>query len=306
MNIVVLGAGAVGGYFGGKLAQKGYPTTFYVRERRYKQLEERGLVVDSVNGSFSLKPTIVKNIEEIENPEVVLVALKNYHLEEALPQMDALVTKGAKVVPLLNGVEHLDLLISRYGLKNVIGGLCYVESTLNAAGDVVQTSPMQDVVIGALDDSQQGIVMELYDMMKSSGIDVVASNEILAEMWKKYIFLTSLSGITSSMRQPIGVATKDPVTAQFLADFVQELYDLAIARDVKLPEDTVEKTLTKLHGLSETMTSSMHRDLEKGLPLELDSLHGFLIKVGEETGVATPCLRAVYALLHPYKNGTNL
>jgi 2-dehydropantoate 2-reductase len=303
LNIVVLGAGAVGGYFGGKLAHQGYPVTFLVREKRFEQLKKRGLRVDSVNGSFEFTPTLARKVEEVESPDVLIVALKNYHMENALPQIEQFVAKGAKVLPLLNGIEHLDLLISKCGKENVLGGLCYIESTLNEEGDVVQTSPMQDLVFGPLVESQANLAKELKEMMEKAQIKVTLSDLIMEEMWKKYIFLTSLSGITSAMRKPIGVPVQDPVTSLFLKDLIKEVYDIARARDIALAEETVENVFSKMSGLSPNMTSSMHRDLEKGLPLELDSLHGYLINVGAEKNIETPCLRAVYALLHPYKNG---
>ncbi len=303
MRIVVQGAGAVGGYFGGKLANKGYDVTFLVRERRYKQLKERGLKVESVNGSFALNPNLVTKAENIENPDVVFIALKAYHLEGAMNDLQTLVQKGAKVIPLLNGVQHLDLLISKFGIENVLGGICYVESTLNEHGDIIQKSKMQDVIIGPLHESQTDIVEKMHTMMEAAEINSIATEMIIEEMWKKYIFLASMSGITTSMKEPIGVATSDPVTAQFLSDLVHEVYQIAVASGAKLPEVTVAKTLDKLHSLPKTMTSSMHRDFEKGLPLELDSLHRFLIQTGKEKGIETPVLQAIYALIHPYKNG---
>lgn len=303
MNIVIFGAGAVGGYFGGRMAEAGFPVTFLVREKRFKQLQQRGLRIQSLNGDFNIEPTLATSPESIDQPDLVIVALKNYHLEGALPALEKLVAKGAKILPLLNGIQHLDVLIDKFGKENVLGGACYIESTLNEDGDVVHTSPMQDIVYGYISDGPINFLDSLEDIMTKSGINVKKSDKILEDMWQKYIFLASLSGITAAVRQPIGAALNDPVTYGFLEDLITEVAEVAKARGVHLPQGIVEFALQKMKSISPTMTASMHRDLEKGLPMELESLHGGLLKMANEHNVSTPCTRAVYALLHPYRNG---
>jgi 2-dehydropantoate 2-reductase len=305
VRTVILGAGAVGGYFGGRLAKAGFPVSFLVRASRYETLSSNGLIVHSVHGDFSLTPALVRKADEAQDPELVIVGLKNYHLEGALPDLEVLVNKGAKVLPLLNGIQHLDRLMEVLGSENVLGGSCYIESTLNAAGEIVHTSPMQDIVFGGLtEEISPEFLDSLEEMLRKSEIPYKRSDSILAEMWNKYIFLASLSGITSSVRQPIGVAINDPVTFSFLGDLVTEVCQVAQSRGITLPENLVDVVLSRMQGISPSMTSSMHRDLEKGQPMELESLHGALLKMAEETGIKTPCIRAVYALLHPYQNGT--
>jgi 2-dehydropantoate 2-reductase len=303
MHTVVLGAGAVGGYFGGKLALKGYPVTFLVRPKRYEQLRNRGLKVESLYGNFHVQPTLAANPEEIDQPDLVIIAVKNYHLQGAINHIEILVKKGAKLLPLLNGIEHHHLLKAKFGVENVLGGLCYIESTLNEDGDVIHTSALQDVIFGPLVKEQEKIASTLYEMMKKAGINVTLSHSIIPEIWKKLIFLAALSGITTTTRQPIGISLQDSVTFDFLQRLVEEIYAVAKAENVPLEKDIVQQTMAKLQSISPQLTSSMHRDLEKGLPLELDALHGYLIKASKKYHLPTPCLDAIYALLHPYKNG---
>ena len=132
MHIVVFGAGAVGGYFGGRLAKAGTPVTFLVRERRYNQLSNRGLNIRSIHGDFTVTPRLALSAGDIEDPDVVIVGLKNYHLEGAWPDLRVLVQKGAAILPLMNGVQHLDQLVREFGEASVFGGVCYIESTLDA------------------------------------------------------------------------------------------------------------------------------------------------------------------------------
>ncbi|WP_102346591.1 ketopantoate reductase family protein [Bacillus sp. Marseille-P3661] len=304
MNIVVMGAGAVGGYFGGKLAFKGNRVTFLVRPKRYEQLKKHGLNVYSVHGDFSICPTLAKDVSQIKEPDLVILSLKNYHLNEALPQISELVQKGSKILPLLNGVEHLDLLVSKYGKENVLGGLCQIETTLNSQGDVVQTSHMQDIIFGSLTSEKSQMVNKLEEKMREAGITVTLSENILTDIWRKYIFITSLSGITSALRQPIGVAIKDVETFSFLQEMIKEIVAIAKLKGVFIPEDMGDQIIQMLQNLPPAMTSSMHRDLQKGLPLELDSIQGAVLKFAAEYGVSTPNVKALYSLLHPFKNGS--
>ncbi len=304
MNIVVLGAGAVGGYFGGRLAKSGVPVSFLVRPKRFEQLKKTGLVVRSVHGDFTVVPALATDPKEIENPELVILGLKNYHLEGAIEMLKSLVAKGAKVLPLLNGVEHIERLQETLGKGAVLGGSCYIESTLNSDGEIVQTSPVQDIVFGSLTgQDDQAFLQEVETLLNQAEIPVKLSNEIIKEMWTKYAFLASFSAITASTRQPIGVALNDPVTVEFLRNLIVEVCDVARSQGIQFPEDLADQLVKRMKGLSPSMTASMHRDLEKGEPMELDSLHGALLKMAEAAGIRTPIIQSVYALLHPYKNG---
>lgn len=304
MKTVIVGAGAVGGYFGGRLAEAGNPVTFLVRERRKNELFKTGLVVHSIKGDFTIHhPDLAIDAEEIDAPDLAIVALKNYHLEGALPSLHRLVEKGAKILPLLNGMEHMDRLVEALGEANVLGGSCYIESTLNDAGEIVHTSPMQDIVFGALSPSiDQGFLKSVETMVREAGIVVTLSEHILQDMWSKYLFLSTLSGITAATRQPIGIALKDPITRDYLGDFIKEVCTIARTK-VELPEDIVEQLMKRMESIKPAMTSSMHRDLEKGQAIELESLHGGLLKMASAAQLATPSVKAIYSLLHPYKDG---
>ncbi|WP_282936595.1 ketopantoate reductase family protein [Paenibacillus sp. RC67] len=304
MHTVIFGAGAVGGYFGGKLARAGFPVTFLVRKRRFEQLKNRGLIISSFHGDFTINPHLVVESKEIENPELVILALKNYHLEEALPQLEVLISNGATILPLLNGVQHMDTLTDRFGEENILGGVCYIESTLNEEGNIVQTSPMHDIVFGSLREGQSEFTSKIVNMLKKSELNVLQTDNIISEMWKKFILLTTLSGITSATRQPIGVARNDLVTRALLVDFIHEIYQIAITHKVPLPEDTVERIIKKVEDLPPAMTSSMHRDLEKGLPIEVESLQGYVLELANKHEIQIPVSRAIYSLLHPFLNGT--
>lgn len=304
MNIAVIGAGAVGGYFGGKLAKAGIPVTFLVREKRKKQLEARGLCIQSVHGNFTIQPRCVLSADEIENPDLVIIAVKNYQLDGAMKDLETFIHHGAKILPLMNGVQHIERLASAFGHSKILGGLCYVESTLNEFGDIIQKSTMQDIVFGALSsETDPSFLQEVESLFLTSKVNIKLTSEILTELWTKYIFLVTLSGVTTAIRNPIGVALNDSVTFAFLKDLVEELTNLARSLKIKLPEDFSKQIIDKLEKANPDMTSSMHRDLQKGLPLELESLQGAILNMAREQRVETPCTRAIYALLHPFVQG---
>lgn len=303
MHIVILGAGAVGGYFGGRLALGGSSVTFLVREKRFYQLKERGLRVHSVHGDFTITPHLVQSPEEADSVDLVIVAIKNYHLPAALDQIAALVDQGAKILPLLNGIEHMDTLLRAFGPKTVLGGACYVEATLDENGDIVQTSQMHDVIFGPVGDLEPTWIQRVAQEFRRAAVNVSVSPSIMVEMWKKYLFLNTFSAMTAGTRKPIGDVLNDEVALEFLKGLVKEAVSVAKAQEPSLPEDTMDQIMRRFYSIAPGMTSSLHRDLEKGLPLELDSLQGAMIRMGGQHGLDMPKMAAVFALLHPYSVG---
>lgn len=303
MNIVIVGAGAVGGYFGGKMLKAGVPVSFFVRENRFRQLNENGLRVRSVHGDFSVRPKLITSAEEAGRPDMIIIAVKAYQLEGTFPALDVWVSQGAKVLSLLNGIEAVERLVERYGDRAVLGGLNYVESTLDAEGQIVQTSSMQEIIFGALSTDSEAAAMQLMQTLQPCDFKVTHSGNIKRDMWEKYMFLTVLSGMTSATRKPLGDILSDEAASHFLQDMLVEMIQLARAEGITFPEDIKTKIMGRYANASKSMTSSMYRDLANDLPIELESLQGYAVRLGEKHRVNVPCVRSVYALLHPYAQG---
>lgn len=303
LNIVVLGAGAIGGYFGGRLSEAGASVTFLVREKRLQQLERRGLLIESPHGALTIRPKLARDAAEIPSPDLVIVAVKNYHLKAALPDLRALVERGAWVLPLLNGVEHMEVLSGEFGAGRVLGGTCYIEATLSPEGDVVHTGALHDVVFGPLGPGEPNFLEELGAWFQRARVPATRSPHIMRDLWQKYVFLTTMSGITAATRLPVGAIRSDAVSQKFLGHFITETTTVARRRQSGLPENLADVIEARFQSLPPTMTSSLHRDLEKGLPLELESLQGAMVRMARDEGIDVPHLRAVYALLHPYRDG---
>lgn len=197
----------------------------------------------------------------------------------------------------------MDRLLERYGSRSVLGGLNYVESTLDGEGRIVQTSPMQEIIFGELDPVNEEAAGQLVRALANCGFKTTRSGDIRRDMWEKYIFLTVLSAMTSAVRKPVGGILADGEASRFMREILDEMILLARAEGISLPGDIRARTWARFESVPPAMTSSMSRDLARGLPLELDSLQGCAVRLGEKHRIPVPCLRSVFALLHPYRHG---
>lgn len=301
MNILVVGAGAVGGYFGGRLMEKGENVTFLVREGRRKQLAENGLVLKSVHGDYrSTVKTLVPG-EEAEPFDLVLLAVKAYHLEEAMQHIAPYIGAQTAIVPLLNGMAHLERLQARLGTEKVLGGLCFLESTLNRDGEIVQTSPRHDIVIGELDGTRTPRIERIEAAFAGATCTARISLSILKDMWEKFLFITALSGMTTLMNAPVGPILEEEKGEALYRRLVEELVAIAKADGAPIPENAAEKTMAVTKDLGYGMKASMLRDMEKGLPIEADHLQGDFLKRAKRNGIEVPLLELVYGKLKIYE-----
>ncbi|KHE69662.1 ketopantoate reductase family protein, partial [Halobacillus sp. BBL2006] len=283
MKIVVLGAGALGAYFGSRWEESGHEVINLVRDGRAEQIQKHGLQLHSEMGDYQVsEPEIATSPEEIEDPDLVFLAVKGYHLHGTMDWLKNLAQKGAKVFPVLNGMEHISILQKELGEESVIGGLSYIIATLDEKGHVVHTSQFHDLVFGPLHPSQQQICEELALACNQANLNGTLSPNILEEMWRKYMFISSFSGITTAVNQPIGEIRSFPQTFRIAERILDEMRQLANAHQVNLTEEDVANAFERLRGLDHEMTSSMHQDRRKGLPLEVEHLHGGALRLGSE------------------------
>lgn len=308
MRVLVLGAGAIGGYFGGRLAESGVDVTFLVRERRSQQLAARGLRIESVRGSFHLEqPKWILAGEAAEAFDVILLSNKAYHLPESIDSIAPYVTKSTVIIPLLNGIAHMEPLWERFGKENVLGGLCFVESTLNAQGDVVHTSKLHDAIFGEWDGGKSERVLRIEEAFSKINGVFRASSFIQREVWHKYLLIATLSGITTLMNAAVGPIQSSPYGIELTRQLTEEIAQIMKTWDAPIDDDIVDKQIEMFANTHATMKSSMLRDMEKGLPVEGDHLQGYLLKRSEQLGLSTPLLKVVYNNLKVYeqKRGTD-
>lgn len=301
MKILIVGAGAIGGYFGGRLLEKGEDVTFLVREGRQAQLKETGLKINSVNGDSKLIPKTItaKNIHEPF--DLVILSTKSYQLSAAIEDMHPFVGKETMVLPLLNGISHMEKLEKVFGKQAVIGGLCYIESTLDEEGTIVQASPMNQLVYGERTGEKTQRILQLQKAFEGAKADFILSDHIEQEMWEKYLFITVMSGITTAMESPIGPIRELETGQRTIAAFIEELASIMLEIGAPVKASIVQEQLDKINLMAAGMKSSMQRDVEKSLPIEAEHLQGYLLKKASEHQLPVPILEMIYTKFMLYE-----
>jgi len=302
MRILVVGAGAIGGYFGGRMLQAGRDVTFLVRPRRAAELADAGLVIKSPNGDVTLRqpPTVLAN--DIAEPfDVVLLSCKAFDLDDAMKSFAGAVGPRTAIIPLLNGMLQLDRLDEKFGRERVLGGLCAIAVTLNERREVVQLQPMQSLNFGERDGTLSERVRAIADVMASGRFGSVASEHIIQEMWEKWVFLASLAAATCLMRASVGTILAVPGGKDFILGMLDECSAVAAAEGFAPRAPFLERTRGMLTAEGSQMTASMFRDIKAGAPVEADHVVGDLIARGDAAKVPVPRLRTAYTHLKAYE-----
>ena len=304
MRILIVGAGAVGGYFGGRLAQAGHDVTFLVRPSRAKQLSQNGLRIISPHGDAVLTPKLV-SAGKINTPyDLVFLSVKAYALEAAMNDFAAAVGPETMIFPVLNGMRHIDLLTTRFGEHAVIGGVCLVATEIDGEGRIVQLADMQRLVYGERNGETTPRLQTLDATLQGGGgFDARLSTDIMQAMWEKWVQLASLGAITCLMRGTIGEIVAVPGGADLSLKMLDESAAVATAYGHKPPETFLTRNAAAMTALGSPLTSSMYRDLRKGAPVEADHILGDFIERGRERGIVTPLLKAAFVNLRVYQAG---
>ncbi len=306
MRIVVLGAGAVGGYFGARLALAGEDVSFIARGAHAEAMRREGLRVRSEAGDVALP-----EVRLLDDPasagvaDIVLVAVKMYDLASAVAQLRPLVSMETAVVPFENGVEAEAILQKRFGTHPVCGGVAYISGHVEAPGVIRHVGVMAKLAFGELDGSRSWRLEALAAACEAAGIETVLSERIRVELWKKFAFLAPFAGITCFVRGPVGAVRDDPAAWARFEALVRETVAVGRAMGIELPGDIVEDRLAVIRGLPAAMRSSMLADLEAGRRLELDWLTGAVVRLGRGTGIAVPASEEVLGALVPLAGGRN-
>lgn len=305
MNILVLGAGALGIYFGGRLLEAGQNVSFFVREKRAVQLINEGLKINSPEGNFESRDlTIYTSPDKVRNIDLVILAVKGYHLDQVIPQVQTIVEQtGAFVLPLLNGMEHMEKLQLTIGNERVIGGFASIIATLNEKGHVDHTSGSSTFKFGNLHEHQTEICEQLEVLQNKVKTNLVREENILKHMWKKYIFITAFSGITSASQLPSGYIACTEATFAVAKKVIHEMTMLAGQEGILLTNKEVETVTNTLKSFKKEATSSMHQDMRKGLPIEVEHLHGGALRLASKHQLEVPVIETLYGILKPYENG---
>ncbi|MDT3960379.1 2-dehydropantoate 2-reductase [Staphylococcus kloosii] len=305
MRILVLGAGGIGGYFGGRLAESGKDVTFLVRDKRKASLTENGLIINSVNGNYVFSPKLITKEEKTEPYDVVLLSTKAYHLDNAIEDLKPFIGEQTVIIPLLNGIAHVAKLQQAFGEDNVFGGLCIIETTLDSQGEVNHTSDFDQLIFGELNGEATARAQKIESALSGTRAKIILSDNINKDMWHKYLMITVMSSVTTLMHAPIGPIRDSEGGKSYIEDMYNEVAQIMRIHQAPISNNIVNNYMKSLDNLSYHFKTSMQRDMEKGLNIEGHHIQGYMLNLAHHYNFEAPLLRSAYQHLNVYNEMLN-
>jgi len=300
VRILVLGAGAVGGYFGARLAEAGGDVTFLVRERRATQLAAEGLVIKSPCGDAVVPVKTVRAGDALPGYDIVLLCCKAYDLDSAMDSIAPAVGAKTAVLPLLNGLGHLDRLDHRFGSASVLGGLAQIAATIGSGGRIEHLNKAHRIIFGERDGRRSERTAGLRAVMARARFDSALSDGIMLEMWEKFVMLATLAGMTCLMRASVGSIMATSEGESLMGEFLAESTAVARAAGSAPRPAFIERAQALLTERGSPLSASMLRDIERGGPTEGDHILGDLLRRARALGVPAPLLRTAVCHVEAY------
>ena len=298
MRIAVFGTGGVGGYFGGRLAHAGNDVTFIARGEHLRAIKASGLQVDSTGGDFVVFPAkATDDVREVGEVDLVIVGVKAWQVPEAARTMKPLVGPATTVLPLQNGVDAVTQLVAELGADRVIGGLCRIVSFVVGPGHIKHAGFTPSVVIGEIDNRRTDRIVQIEQAFKRAGVEITVAADIQVALWTKFLFISSFSGVGAVANAPAGIIRSEAKWRTQIIKAMEEIYDLAQARGVKLPATAIDTSMAAVDALPEDATSSMQRDIAARKPSELESQNGAVVRLARESGIEVPTHTFIYETL---------
>jgi len=306
MRILVVGAGATGGYFGARLAQAGQDVTFLLREKRALAVQRDGLTVHSPHGDFHFQPSVLQASQLTGPYDLILLTVKSFGLEAAIKDIAPEVGEDTMILPVLNGMKHIETLSQRFGEHALLGGLCKINATLDADGHIHQMTPMHQIYYGELSGEKTARIQRVDQAFKEAGFEAFLSETIMTDLWEKWLLLCSFGAITCTMHGNIGQVASAPGGTEFATGIVNEALTTMKAFGYAERAAAVAKVKEAVTDKHSEQTSSMYRDMTQGNPVEADQIVGDLVERAIRVGINVPLLQAAYTHLCVYqKNRQN-
>ncbi len=304
MRIAIVGAGAVGGYFGGLLARAGNEVTLLARGEHLDAIRRNGLEVRSNWGNFNVTVHAADNPAEVGPVDLVFLTVKTYQNAAAIPSMAPLVGSATSVITLQNGVEAYKEVGRSFGMERVLPGAAYIETHVAEPGVVEQVGEVVRIVFGEVDGSTTQRAQDIQETLRAADINSELADDVLKALWTKFVFIATLAGVTSTSRASMDPLLADPESRAMVLACLREIEAVGRAEGVGLDDDVVDKIMAYMESTAKDLHASMHTDLELGRPLELEALNGTVVRLGREHGVPTPVNDVLYSLLVVHKDGT--
>jgi 2-dehydropantoate 2-reductase len=303
MNIVVFGAGGVGGYFGAKLAKSGNNVTFIARGKHLKAIQKKGLQIKSINGDFTVFPNATNSLTELETkPNLIILGVKSWQIEEVARQIKPILSKKTILLPLQNGADNADKLLTVLNAENVIAGLCRIVSKVESPGVIHHFEYEPEIIFGEISNIKTNRVKKIKETFDEAQFKNEIADNIQLAIWKKFLFITTFSGLAALTRTPIGVLRTSTYLKNLMWKTAKEIVKIANAKNINLSEIDIDKTFSIYNQLDKNTTASMQRDVMEGKPSELENFNGFIVHEGKKLGIKTPINELIYNLLLPQEN----
>ena len=303
MHIAVMGAGAVGGYFGALLARAGNPVTMIARGPHLQAMQKRGLEIRSHWGNFTVRVKATSDPSAVGPVDLVLHTLKTYQNSQAISAMQPMIGPDTALITLQNGVNSYQDLASAFGKERVLPGAAYIETIVVEPGTIQQSGGVVRLVFGEISGPPSPRCYRILETFTGAGITADASDNIMKELWSKFLFISVLAGVTTASNARLSDLLPHTHSRDLVTAAMREVEAIGRARGVALDEDIVPKILEYMDGWASDLTASMHTDLELGRPLELEALTGAVVSMGRDSGIPTPVNDTLYALLVVHKSG---
>ena len=304
MRIAVMGAGAVGGYFGGQLARAGNDVTLIARRAHLQAIRDRGLTVKSHWGEFNVKVDATDDTGGVGPVDLAILSVKGYQNEAAIPALAPMMGDGSCVLTLQNGVASYDEVARVVGAARVLAGAAYMETHVESPGVIEQEGEVVRIVFGEADGEETERARRIRDALRAAGVDAQVSGDVMKALWTKFLYIATMAGVSSAARTPMSVLLTLDASRETMVSCMREVEAVARARAIDLDPDVVQRTMEYMDAEAEALQASMHTDLSAGRPLELEALNGTVVRLGRELGIPTPVNDTLYSALLPHREGS--
>lgn len=300
MEILIFGSGGVGGYFGGKLANAGFNVTMIARGKHLEAIKENGLEVESINGNFKVQPKLVtSDLTEVPTPNLIILGVKSWQLKDVALQLKPIIDSETMILPLQNGANNAGELLEIFPSKNVLAGLCHLISFMEKPGKIKHVAFDPRITFGEIDNSKTERVKKLKTVFDKAEITNYNPENIQVEIWKKFLFIATISGIGGLTRVPIDKIRSRDYLYKLMQKTAAEIKAVANAKGIPIEEKHLNQTFEVIKNQAEGTTASTQRDIMAGKASELENFNGFIVKEGEKLKVPTPVNKMLYELLLP-------
>jgi len=302
MKIIIIGAGGVGGYFGGKLAAAGFDTSFLVRGKTLEAIQTNGLQVKSILGDFHIAAKATDNYDIIKDADLVILSVKSWQIEELALKFKPLLKADAMVLPLQNGADNANRLAAVLGAEKVLAGLCRIVAKIESPGIIDHFGYEPEILFGEIDNSKSQRLTEIHKTFNKAGFKNNISTDIQRDIWLKFLFIASISAMGALTRSVLGVMREDKYIRNILLATANEVLCIGQALGINISEKDIESCFKVIDKVDYDTTMSLQRDMMEEKPSELDNFNGFIVKKGDELGIDTPVNDFIYYSLKPMEN----